>query len=74
MGVKVTVKLAVMVAVKVEVAVAVAVAVEVGVLVMVSGVNLKVDNGGKSVRLASDGVAVGVLGPGLIIMATHPRQ
>ena len=68
-----------MVAVKVNVTVEVAVVVnvEVGVLVRVNGVRLKVGDGGVIVMLgvaAIDGVAVGVLGPGLIIMATHPRQ
>jgi len=59
------------------VAVAVDVNVEVGVLVKVNGVRLEVGEEAVSVRLGvvvSDGVAVGVLGPGLIITATHPRQ
>ena len=58
-------------------AVAVDVNVEVGVLVKVNGVRLEVGEEAVSVRLGvvvSDGVAVGVLGPGLIITATHPRQ
>lgn len=58
-------------------AVAVVVNVEVGVLVRVNGVRLKVGDRSVSVRLGvvvSDGVAVGVVGPGLIITATHPRQ
>ena len=58
-------------------AVAVDVNVGVGVLVKVNGVKLKVGDGGVSVRLGvvvSDGVPVGVAGPGLIITATHPRQ
>ena len=67
------------VAVKVPVAVAVGVfvKVEVGVLVRVSGVKLKVGDRGVSVRLGvvvSDGLAVGVAVPGLIMTATVPRQ
>lgn len=67
------------VAVNISVAVKVgmAVHVEVGVPVTINGVKLKVGDGGVSVRLGvvvSEAVAVGVVGAGLIINATHPRQ
>jgi hypothetical protein len=57
--------------------VAVAVQVVVGVAVKNDGVKLKVGDGSAGVRLiigVSDSVAVGVVGGGLTITATHPRQ
>lgn len=63
--------------ISVAVKVGVAVNVEVGVPVRINGVTLKVGDGGVSVRLGvvvREAVAVGVVGAGLIINATVPRQ
>jgi len=63
--------------VSVAIAVAVGVIVEVGTIVRVKGVKLKVGDKAASVRLGvavSNAVAVGVAAPGLIIIATPPRQ